>query len=121
MGRDCNGHGTHEASLACDKNYRIAKKANCYSVRVLDCDGEAPLEIVITGLISAAEYITCKNLCRPSIISILLSSCYSFSFNYVSLFPWEFQLLQLLAIAETMHVIIVQLVYQELLQLLGLL
>ncbi|XP_041379535.1 LOW QUALITY PROTEIN: proteinase R-like, partial [Gigantopelta aegis] len=72
-GRDCRGHGTHVASLACGKNYGVAKKANCYSVRVLGCTGRAPWSIVIDGLNYVATNITNKNPHRPTIISMSLS------------------------------------------------
>ena len=36
-GRDCNGHGTHVASLAAGKTAGVAKRAALYSLRVLDC------------------------------------------------------------------------------------
>ena len=83
-GRDCDGHGTHVASLACGKHYGVAKSANCYSVRVLDCWGFAPWSIVIDGLNSAASIITSKNPRRPAIISMSLSGSYTSSVNVVS-------------------------------------
>ena len=83
-GRDCNGHGTHVASLACGRNYGVAKKANCYSVRVLGCSGSAPYSVIIDGLNFAASSITSSNSCRPSIISMSLGGSYSRCINFVS-------------------------------------
>ena len=83
-GRDCHGHGTHVASLACGTNYGVAKKANCYSVRVLGCSGSAPWSVVIDGLNSAASNITSKNPRRPAIISMSLGGSYTSSVNVVS-------------------------------------
>ena len=83
-GRDCNGHGTHVASLACGKYYGVAKKANCYSVRVLGCSGSAPWSVVIDGLNSAATNITNKNPRRPAIISMSLRGSNTSSVNNVS-------------------------------------
>ena len=83
-GRDCRGHGTHVASLACGKLYGVAIKANCYSVRVLNCWGFAPLNVIIDGLNSAATNITNKNPHRPAIISMSLNSPTSSLFNNVS-------------------------------------
>ncbi|XP_041379747.1 subtilisin-like serine protease pepC [Gigantopelta aegis] len=40
-GRDCDWTWNSCASLACGKHYGVAKKANCYSVRVLGCSGSA--------------------------------------------------------------------------------
>ena len=73
-GRDCNGHGTHVASLACGKYYGVSKKANCYSVRVLDCLGNGPVSVIIDGLNYAATDVINKNPRRPAIISMSLSS-----------------------------------------------
>ena len=83
-GKDCNGHGTHVASLACGKNYGVAKKAHCYSLRVLDCSGRAPWSVIIDGLNSAAANITTQNLLRPAIISMSLIGSYTSSVNVVS-------------------------------------
>ena len=81
-GRDCHGHGTHVASLACGKNYGVAKKADCYSVRVLGCTGRAPYSVVIDGLNFAASNII--NSCRPGIISMSLGGPFFSSLNFVS-------------------------------------
>ena len=83
-GRDCHGHGTHVASLACGKLYGVAKKANCYSVRVLNNWGRAPWSIVIDGLNSAATYIISKNPRRPAIISMSFRGPNAHSVNTVS-------------------------------------
>ena len=83
-GLDCYGHGTHVASLACGKQYGVAKKANCYSVRVLNCSGLAPWSVIIDGLNSAATNITNKNPRRPAIISMSLGGPYTISVNNVS-------------------------------------
>ena len=80
-GLDCNGHGTHVASLACGKRYGVAKKANCYSVRILDCNNRAPWSIIIDGLNSAAANITNKYPRHPAIISMSLSGLYTSSAN----------------------------------------
>ena len=84
MGRDCNGHGTHVASLACGKHYGVAKKANCYSVRVLDCSASAPWSVIIDGLNFAASNIVNKNTSRPAFISMSLGGPYTSSVNNVS-------------------------------------
>ena len=82
-GRDCNGHGTHVASLACGKHYGVAKKANCYSVRVLGCRGSAPWSVIIDGLNSAAANITSQNPRRAAIISMSLGGASSTAVNTV--------------------------------------
>jgi serine protease len=51
---DCNGHGTHVASLAVGKDYGSGKKANLIAVKVLGCDGSG----FYSGIIQAIEWIT---------------------------------------------------------------
>ena len=62
----------------------LQKKANCYSVRVLNCSGLAPWSVIIDGLNSAAINITSKTPQRPAIISMSLSGPYSSAVNNVS-------------------------------------
>ena len=82
-GKDCGGHGTHVASLACGKLYGVAIKASCYSVRVLDCDCPTPWSVIIDGLNFAATSIISKNPRRPAIISMSLGGYYSSAINNV--------------------------------------
>lgn len=51
---DCNGHGTHVASLAVGKQYGSGKRANLIDVKVLGCDGSGSY----SGIIQAIEWIT---------------------------------------------------------------
>ena len=37
--KDCNGHGTHVASIAAGTKFGVAKAASIYNLRVLDCFG----------------------------------------------------------------------------------
>lgn len=37
--QDCDGHGTHVASIAAGRSVGVAKEANVIGVRVLDCNG----------------------------------------------------------------------------------
>ena len=48
--RDCNGHGTHVASLAAGKVYGVAKNATLVSARVFDCTGSTYTSDVISAL-----------------------------------------------------------------------
>lgn len=50
---DCNGHGTHVASLAAGKQYGVAKNANLISVKVLGCQGTG----WYSGIISSIEWV----------------------------------------------------------------
>jgi subtilisin family serine protease len=47
---DCNGHGTHVAGTAAGATYGVAKAATVVAVRVLGCDGSAPISTVIAGV-----------------------------------------------------------------------
>ena len=59
----------------------VAKKAHCYSVRVLGCDNSAPWTTIINGLNHAANKITSSKPRRPSIISLSLSGNWAASVN----------------------------------------
>ena len=59
----------------------VAKKAHCYSVRVLGCNNNAPWSIIIDGLNHVADKITSSNPRRPSIISMSLSGFWAASVN----------------------------------------
>ena len=52
-GNDCNSHGTHCAATVGGKTYGVAKKANLYAARVLDCTGTG----AVSGIIHTMEYI----------------------------------------------------------------
>lgn len=51
---DCNGHGTHVASLAVGKDFGSGKKSNLIAVKVLGCNGSGSY----SGIIKAVEWIT---------------------------------------------------------------
>lgn len=51
---DCNGHGTHVASLALGKQYGSGKRANLIDVKVLSCNGSGSY----SNIIKAIEWIT---------------------------------------------------------------
>jgi len=46
---DCNGHGTHVAGIIGSHHYGVAKKAQLFSVKVLDCDGEGTIDGILEG------------------------------------------------------------------------
>ena len=83
-GKDCHGHGTHVVSLACGKLYGVAIKANCYSIRVLNCSGPTPLSIIIDGLNYAASNIINKYPRHPAVISISVIGPYSGLINNIT-------------------------------------
>ena len=74
-GRDCHGHGTHVASIAVGKRWGVAKNADVYSVRVLDCNGLGPWSIIIDGLNRVAERVKANS--RPAVISMSLGGSFS--------------------------------------------
>ncbi len=49
-GTDCQGHGTHVAGTIAGATYGVAKKANIYSVKVLDCYGNSELSKIVAGV-----------------------------------------------------------------------
>jgi hypothetical protein len=49
-GTDCQGHGTHVAGTIAGGTYGVAKKANIYSVKVLDCNGNSELSKIVAGV-----------------------------------------------------------------------
>ena len=49
-GQDCNNHGTAIAGIVGGATFGVAKQANLYSVRVLDCNASGLLSTVITGI-----------------------------------------------------------------------
>jgi subtilisin family serine protease len=47
---DCHGHGTHVAGTVAAKTYGIAKSADVWSVKVLNCDGTGNLFSIMFGI-----------------------------------------------------------------------
>lgn len=66
-GEDCNGHGTHVASTVGGSTYGVAKDADLFAVRVLDCDGSGTNSSVIDGV----DWVT-ANASLPAVINMSL-------------------------------------------------
>lgn len=76
---DCNGHGTHVASIAAGSEFGIAKKATIIPVKVVDCDGRGTVSALIRGIEYAVD--TQKNRKKKSVINISLSAGKTISLN----------------------------------------
>ena len=57
-GSDCDGHGTHVASLAAGITTGVAPGSRVFSVRVLDCNGLGEVPDVVEGLQWIADHHT---------------------------------------------------------------
>jgi hypothetical protein len=64
---DCNGHGTHVAGIIGGKTYGVAKSANLYNVRVINCDGTALISQVISGI----DWVTANHV-KPAVANLSL-------------------------------------------------
>ncbi|WP_405852063.1 S8 family peptidase [Streptomyces sp. NBC_00090] len=62
---DCQGHGTHVAGTVGGASYGVAKAAKIVSVRVLDCNGQAPWSTVIKGI----DWVT-ANAVKPAVANV---------------------------------------------------
>ena len=78
---DCNGHGSHVASIAVGTKYGVAKKSTIYSVRVARCDDKVPCKFVVDGLSKTVSHIKSKSPFRPSIISMSLGVSFSLTLD----------------------------------------
>lgn len=68
---DCNGHGTHVASIAAGTNFGVAHSAKIVPVKVLGCYGTGSSSDVTAGLNWVYEHIQTHEL--PSVINLSMS------------------------------------------------
>ena len=69
QGRDCNGHGTHCAGTAAGSTYGVAKKANIYNLRALNCEGTGAVSGIVMGIDKIVKQKTEGGSGRPIVIS----------------------------------------------------
>lgn len=80
-GDDCNGHGTHCAGTAAGSTYGVAKKANIYNLRALNCEGTGAVSGIVTGIDKIVQQKAEGGTGRPMVISQSLGVKKSVSLN----------------------------------------
>ena len=80
-GMDCNGHGTHCAGTAAGKTYGVAKEANIWNLRALNCQGTGAVSGIVTGIDKVVEHYKNEASGRPAVISQSLGVKKSVSLN----------------------------------------
>ncbi|MGW7052117.1 S8 family peptidase [Streptomyces sp. NPDC054887] len=71
FGADCQGHGTHVAGTVAGATYGVARRAQLYSVRVIDCEGNGSNATVVAGLEWAASHAA-RDPERPAVLNASL-------------------------------------------------
>lgn len=64
---DCDGHGTHVASLASGRNAGVAPRARVVSLRVIGCDGKGRA----SSLVAALRFVA-REGARPAVVVLSL-------------------------------------------------
>ncbi len=64
---DCHGHGTHTSGTAASATYGVAKGANVWAARVVDCDGFGDAAMAI----DAVDWVTANGV-RPAVVNMSL-------------------------------------------------
>lgn len=80
-GEDCNGHGTHCAATAAGKTYGVAKEAEIYNLRALNCQGSGAVSGIVTGIDKIIAHHMEEKDGRPAVISQSLGVKKSESLN----------------------------------------
>ena len=80
-GKDCNGHGTHCAGTAAGTKYGVAKKAEIYNLRALDCGGTGAVSGIVKGIDKIVKQYSKSNKGRRIVISQSLGVPNSESLN----------------------------------------
>ncbi len=69
---DCHGHGTHVAGTIGGRTWGVAKEANLYAVRVLDCAGRG----YMSGVIAGVDWLTASQM-KPAVANMSLGGAAS--------------------------------------------
>ncbi len=73
---DCHGHGTHVGGTAAGSGYGVAKNANLWALRVLNCEGSGST----SGVIAAVDWVTGSHQ-DPAVANMSLGGSSSSSLN----------------------------------------
>lgn len=77
---DCNGHGTHVASIAGGKDWGVAKGATLFAVKALDCAGNGDSFSIMTASMAVIEHADTRPNKR-AVASASLGGDYSSAIN----------------------------------------
>ena len=80
-GEDCNGHGTHCAGTAAGKTYGVAKEAQIYNLRALNCQGSGAVSGIVMGIDKVIDHHKKDKNGLPAVISQSLGVKKSVSLN----------------------------------------
>lgn len=68
---DCNGHGTHVSGTIGSRRFGVAKGSIIHPVRVLDCDGEGTVSMVVEGMAWVSDHAK-----SGSVVNVSLGGLY---------------------------------------------
>ena len=77
---DCNGHGTHVASIAGGRDFGVAKGVTLFGVKALDCAGNGDSFSIMTAAMAVIEHVETRPNKR-AIVSASLGGDYSSAIN----------------------------------------
>jgi subtilisin family serine protease len=78
---DCSGHGTRVAGVIASATFGVAKAANVYALRVLDCAATGLTSDTLAALDYVASTVTAKTSAARSVVNLSVSMAYSASLN----------------------------------------
>ena len=76
---DCAGHGTQVAAMVGGLTYGVAKAANLFSVRILDCSASGTLSATLNGLTYIKTAVGAR--ATKSVINLSLATTMSVALN----------------------------------------